>query len=130
MCAVLILASEFDCPPLQGNLLLDRLLGAEVHLIPPNSDPLIGIGEQEATRVAELMEDLRHRGERPYLIPLGGSSPVSYTHLDVYKRQGLVISSIRSIRPAQQLLYSVSIYFVNIQVLAADLTEFEPAGLC
>jgi D-cysteine desulfhydrase family pyridoxal phosphate-dependent enzyme len=76
MSAVLVLTSDLESPPLQGNLLLDRLLGAEVHFIPANPDPLIGMGEQEAVKIAELIEDLHRRGEHPYLIPVGGSSPI------------------------------------------------------
>src|SRR5262249_12453425 len=63
-------------PELQGNLLLDRLLGAEVHFVPPSADPKIATGDQEATVVAQVMANLEERGERPYLIPIGGSSPV------------------------------------------------------
>jgi len=49
----------------QGNLLLDTLLGAEVHLI----------GPQEFDEVAEQMaEELRAQGHRPYIIPIGGST--------------------------------------------------------
>jgi D-cysteine desulfhydrase family pyridoxal phosphate-dependent enzyme len=76
MNVVLVLTSEIACPLAQGNLLLDRLLGADVHFIPPHPDPLIGMGEQEAAKIEELMADLRVRGERPYLIPVGGSSPI------------------------------------------------------
>lgn len=74
--AALVLTSQVEQPKVQGNLLLDRLLGAEVHFIPANANPMLAIGDQEETKIAEVMEDLRKRGERPYLIPLGGSSPV------------------------------------------------------
>lgn len=60
--AVLVLSGKAAGPP-QGNLLLDELLGAEVRL-----------GEADA--VPPVMEELRGRGERPYLIPIGGSSAV------------------------------------------------------
>lgn len=54
-------------PPPQrlGNLLLDELLGAEVHWS--------GARTRDAV-AAELMETLRARGVRPYLIPVGGSN--------------------------------------------------------
>ncbi len=51
-----------------GNLLLDRLLGAEIHLCDP--------GETRATRIARLMETLRAKGETPYHIPTGGSNAI------------------------------------------------------
>ena len=53
---------------LAGNLLLDRLMGAEVRIVP-----------DQAARVAtmERIEDeLRAAGERPYVIPTGGSVPL------------------------------------------------------
>lgn len=70
---VLVLSAEETCPPLQGNLLLDRLLGATVHFVPANPDPIYAVGDDEA-KVLEVAEDLRARGSRPYVIPVGGSS--------------------------------------------------------
>ena len=51
-----------------GNVLLDRLAGAEVHLVERAAD-LAG----ELERVAD---DLRRAGRRPFVIPIGGSTPV------------------------------------------------------
>jgi D-cysteine desulfhydrase family pyridoxal phosphate-dependent enzyme len=51
-----------------GNLLLDHLLGASVHVVPDKA--------ARTARMAELSEELRERGERPYLIPTGGSVPL------------------------------------------------------
>src|ERR687896_1718906 len=48
-----------------GNLLLDHLMGAEVRIVP-----------DKATRTAlmtSIGDELRAAGERPYLIPTGGS---------------------------------------------------------
>jgi len=51
-----------------GNLLLDGLLGARIHVVPP---------DQPRDRVmARLAEDLGARGARPYVIPAGGSNAV------------------------------------------------------
>jgi D-cysteine desulfhydrase family pyridoxal phosphate-dependent enzyme len=72
----LVLTATVERPPVQGNLLLDHLLGAEVHFIPANADKSLAIGDDEAAKLAEVIADLRARGERPYLIPVGGSSPV------------------------------------------------------
>lgn len=49
-----------------GNLLLDRLLGAEVHYCAE--------GETRAARSEALLAELRGRGEVPYYIPTGGST--------------------------------------------------------
>jgi D-cysteine desulfhydrase family pyridoxal phosphate-dependent enzyme len=51
-----------------GNLLLDRLLGATVHLVPDKAT--------RSARMAEVSDALRARGERPYLIRTGGSVPL------------------------------------------------------
>lgn len=54
----------------EGNLLLDRLFGATVHFIP-------GLTlEQMNARMAARAEKLRARGQRPYVIPVGGSTAV------------------------------------------------------
>jgi D-cysteine desulfhydrase family pyridoxal phosphate-dependent enzyme len=51
-----------------GNILLDRLLGARVRLYSGTAD--------RATAMAEVAEEARARGRRPYIIPTGGSNPV------------------------------------------------------
>lgn len=65
---VLLLGATSDTPPIQGNLLLDHLLGAEVHYYPAagtaGGNPLL----------PELTEYLRDRGNRPYVFPTGGST--------------------------------------------------------
>jgi D-cysteine desulfhydrase family pyridoxal phosphate-dependent enzyme len=71
----LVLTAEPN-PPLQGNLLLDRLFGATIHYVPPPADPTLATSEEEEAKVADVMASLRARGERPYLIPVGGSSGV------------------------------------------------------
>jgi L-cysteate sulfo-lyase len=54
----------------QGNLLLDRIYGAEVRFLP-------GAGLAEGQRGMEAAaEALRAAGRRPYIIPVGGSTAV------------------------------------------------------
>lgn len=56
-------------PPMeQGNLLLDRLFGAEVRFLPG-----LTIHDMNA-RMEEEAELVRARGRRPYIIPVGGST--------------------------------------------------------
>lgn len=74
--SVLVLTAREDAPALQGNLLIDRILGATIHYIPPSPDPALAVGPDEAAKVEEVLADLRARGEVPYDIPVGGSSPV------------------------------------------------------
>ena len=71
----LVLTAGAD-PPLQGNLLLDRLFGATIHFVPPPADPTLATSDEEEAKVAEVLQRLGARGERPYLIPVGGSSGV------------------------------------------------------
>lgn len=49
-----------------GNVLLDRMFGAELHFVSGDSIPAI-----ELERVAE---DIRERGGRPFVMPIGGST--------------------------------------------------------
>lgn len=72
----LVLTTRDDPPAVQGNLLLDRLLGAEVHLIPAGPDPSVAVSADESAKVSDVEHELRARGGRPYVIPVGGSSPI------------------------------------------------------
>jgi len=66
--AVLLLQGE-EPPQCTGNLLLDDLLGAEVRWM----------GSQRRLppeRIAGVLEELKEAGQRPYLIPYGGSNEV------------------------------------------------------
>jgi D-cysteine desulfhydrase len=65
---VLFLRATAAEPALRGNLLLDRLVGAELRFITP---------EQYRVRhelMSEAHAELSARGERPYVIPEGGSN--------------------------------------------------------
>ena len=64
----LVLSTKVERPEVQGNLLLDRLMGAEVRLIPAEASV-------EAA-MDEVADELRARDERPYVIPVGGSNAV------------------------------------------------------
>lgn len=67
MGSVLFLCNE-EPPEWQGNLLLDRLFGAEVRFIP-------GLTLQEMyDRMEAEAERRRAEGFRPYIIPVGGST--------------------------------------------------------
>ena len=53
---------------ISGNLLLDHLLRAEVRIVPDKA--------ARTALMASMGEELRAAGERPYMIPTGGSVPV------------------------------------------------------
>lgn len=55
-------------PGLEGNLLLDRIVGAEIHLISPD-DYL-----QRDEIMLNLANELKASGRKPYIIPEGGSN--------------------------------------------------------
>jgi len=65
---VLVLNSPDPAPPLQGNLLLDHLFGAEVHLVRHR--------DERHAELEHLANLFAARGDRPYVIPTGGSTPV------------------------------------------------------
>ena len=67
-------AASTSAPADEGNLLLDRLFGAQVYFV-PSVDPMLAVGHDEAM-VAEVASRIRARGGRPYVIPVGGSSAV------------------------------------------------------
>jgi D-cysteine desulfhydrase family pyridoxal phosphate-dependent enzyme len=73
---VLVLTTRDPDPDLQGNYLLDRVFGATVHLIPAGPDPKIAVAPDEEQRVRDVVDDLERRGDRVYVIPVGGSSGV------------------------------------------------------
>lgn len=66
--ATLVLSAKVEQPEVQGNLLLDRLLDAEVRIVPSDTN-------MDATMV-EVADELRAAGERPYIIPVGGSNAI------------------------------------------------------
>lgn len=51
-----------------GNLLLDHLLGVEVRIVPDKA--------ARTALMASIGDELRASGERPYVIPTGGSVPI------------------------------------------------------
>ena len=74
MRCVLVLTATSDAPAIAGNLLLDKLYGAAIRLV-PSVDPMLAVGQDEAV-VAEVAAEERAAGRVPYVIPVGGSSGV------------------------------------------------------
>ncbi|NLF01333.1 MAG: D-cysteine desulfhydrase family protein [Anaerolineales bacterium] len=66
LAATLVLRGQ-ELPQMQGNLLLDRLLGADV--VWAQDQPI-------AERMTEVAADLRRSGRRPYVVPYGGSDAI------------------------------------------------------
>ena len=74
MRCVLVLTSTKPVPAVAGNLLLDKLYGAEIRLV-PSLDPMFAVGNDEPV-VAEVVADEHAAGRTPYVIPVGGSSGI------------------------------------------------------
>ena len=74
MRCVLVLTTSHERPQVAGNLLLDKLYGAEIRLV-PSIDPMLAVGQDEAV-VSQVVEEERAAGRTPYVIPVGGSSGV------------------------------------------------------
>ena len=66
--AVLVLRGK-EPSEVSGNLLLDRLFGAEIRFFPVEREEIPAIME-------EVADELRKKGEKPYIIPLGASYPI------------------------------------------------------
>lgn len=70
---ILILFKAYDLPEeFDGNLLLDYILDAEIHIIEAERGKLVK-PEVADVYVEEQMEKARERGYSPYYAPLGGS---------------------------------------------------------
>ena len=74
MRCVLVLTATTAAPATTGNLLLDKLYGAEIRLVPA-IDPMFAVGNDEPV-VAEVVQAEQAAGRVPYVIPVGGSSGV------------------------------------------------------
>jgi len=57
-------------PPIEGNILLDRLCGAEIRWVSPADYA------RRARLLPEVADELRRAGRTPYVIPEGGSNPL------------------------------------------------------
>ena len=74
MRCVLVLTTTNNPPEVAGNLLLDKLYGAEIRLV-PSIDPMFAVGNDEPV-VVGVVEEEKAAGRVPYVIPVGGSSGV------------------------------------------------------
>ncbi|OLP93473.1 putative 1-aminocyclopropane-1-carboxylate deaminase [Symbiodinium microadriaticum] len=64
-------------PGMEGNLLIGRLMGAKIHLCTASEYYKLGGNLEAADTLNERMaERLRKKGFRPYVIPVGGTTPL------------------------------------------------------
>jgi D-cysteine desulfhydrase family pyridoxal phosphate-dependent enzyme len=74
MRCVLVLTTTTERPAIAGNLLLDKLYGAEIRLV-PSIDPMFAVGNDEPV-VADVVAEEKAAGRVAYVIPVGGSSGI------------------------------------------------------
>lgn len=74
---VLFLAAivEPDEKDIRANLLLDTILGAEIHIIPADGRSTKQTMENSAAKINGYIESLERQGHKVYNIPTGGSTP-------------------------------------------------------
>src|SRR3990170_3351628 len=88
MDAVVVLNGD-EPPSLQGNVLLDRIFGAEIRIVQTDDDyVLMGI-------VDDVARHLRRDGRRPYIIPRGGSN--------AYGAAAYMLAALEVLQQATQL---------------------------
>lgn len=93
---VLVLTSADAHPPIAGNLLLDKLMGADVHIVPPGPE---GAAENphEMARIAAVTEHLTTQGFNPYFIGLGASTPLgTLGYADAVSELGVQLAEMRA----------------------------------
>lgn len=67
----LILRHPTGDPPLDGNLLLDRLFDAEISFVPPDE-----FRSRRSKIIQDALDELASGGRRPYYFPVGASVPL------------------------------------------------------
>ncbi len=74
--SILVLFKTSELPPVDdGNLLLDRILGADVRIREAAAGKVVR-PEQAMVFLEEAAAQVRAEGLRPYLVPVGGSHPL------------------------------------------------------
>lgn len=115
-----------------GNVLIDQLCGANVHIIPP---------EQAADHTAALTDELTSSGRKPYLIPAGGSNATgatgyvrcAYELLEDWERLGIrprhVVVASSSAGTQSGLAYGFARLAREIEVIGINVYHDKPAQL-
>ncbi len=120
----------------EGNLLLDRLLGAEVRFIP-------GLTlEQMDAKMEAAAEELRADGRRPYIIPVGGSTPLGalgYVRAvaelaaqcrDQKFQPGAIVLAAGSTGTLAGVLLGVRVFLPGTRIYGVSVSPLREAGQC
>ncbi len=123
--AVLVLRGK-EPSEINGNLLLDRILGADVRFFPVDREEIPRIME-------EVADELRRNGEKPYIIPLGASYPIGATGyvnsvIEIYnqaKEMGLkidwIVHAAGSGGTQAGLVFGTKMLKINAKVLGISM---------
>jgi D-cysteine desulfhydrase len=126
-CALLLRGEPPGSYP--GNLLIDRMVGAEIRPMRPEDWP------RRDELMEELAEELRHEGRKPYLIPEGGSNALGACGYALWvkevmeqcRRQGLafdsVVHAVGSGGTSAGLLMGRSLYGWKTRVVGIPVCE-------
>jgi D-cysteine desulfhydrase family pyridoxal phosphate-dependent enzyme len=102
-CVLVLTAKDAGpAPSPQGNLLLDELLDAEVHFVPPGPEAL-GANPHEDKCIAEIVARLESQGKRPYTVALGASVPLGV--LGYVDAMGELLTQIKELGERPSRLY-------------------------
>jgi len=125
----LLLGAKSESPELQGNLLLDRLFGAEIHFYPTNGT----VGGNHL--LPELTEHIRSRGNRPYTFPSGGSTGLGAIGYALALKELIDQLAARGVRPDYivhasgsggthaGLLLGAALFRPKFQIMAINIDE-------
>jgi L-cysteate sulfo-lyase len=71
---ILVLFRSYDLPPgCDGNMLLERILGADMRILDPPARGKVVKLEDTIALMSEIADDERRKGRRPYVVAVGGS---------------------------------------------------------
>ena len=102
-CVLVLTAKDAGpAPSPQGNLLLDEVLGAEVHFVPPGPEAL-GANPHEDKCIAGIVGRLEKEGKRPYVIALGASTPLGV--LGYVDAMGELLTQVKELGERPTRLY-------------------------
>ncbi len=124
MSCVLVLTAKEPDPRAQGNLFLDEMLGAEVHFVAPGVE-MLGANPHEDECIARVVKRLESEGQRPYVVPLGGSTPLGVLgYVDAMKELATQLEAL-GIKPSR-LYYAAGSRGTQAGIVLGTLLHHAP----
>jgi len=98
-------------PGMEGNLLVDRLLGAKLHLCAAKDYQRYGGNMHAMNHINEVVaSELRAQGRRPYVVPVGGTTPMAaWGYIDAVSelREQLGMDELGGVCPFDHIVFPV-----------------------